>query len=622
MFAVVEGKIGLSGHVCRHALIVEDDACDHHAADEECQGAKANSSFSIALGATKFANETNDDGSASAWMEPNSVFDSLYLVACSSLEPRGCQDAIGQHCSVSKKIPNFHTPDVSLDGIAFDDAADDWAVADPALVASGKVQLIEDQVDTKREWKLFRRAADLPQSRTVSFPIPAAGPIGIHFRSTMLPGSPLSTEKNAGVTSEPIGVWIDFVDDGSRAQQAGIQHGERLVQVNGKNVRNATLSEAVAMVRKTLQSSSAASLDLCLEAATVQWHRGGDLLLSHLSGFYPAVYDLSPNAHESAPGLVEDDEMEDLDEITLASTAFQDMQIDDARGRVLEGRAYSSPRTNDKTLEQLSEEEVQGLFVLFQQKLRTRGVDVPEDRARQLFDKKLLSTPFPGKPLPPWRGSYSFSKSLSELGFAPGIHDPAEAVSQLLLSTGNGRYWAIVERQAIVWARNMFQRRLQAKNSRRNTNGGFVRTTERRSEDFIWDNLSGQISEVDGSTPMALASHLSGSPHPLMIRFSVSTVPNHVQGGKNLNIDLEISTCTPASPHDDTFESDNNWDFDDDDEEEDGSGDDNNSEPDDANRQPNMIRHILYREGPGWGRLSAEEDRWVRENGGLNVWLR
>eukprot|EP00750_Incisomonas_marina_P000475 INCI1039.2.p1 GENE.INCI1039.2~~INCI1039.2.p1 ORF type:complete len:679 (-),score=85.80 INCI1039.2:99-2135(-) len=604
MFAVVEGKIGLSGHVCRHALIVEDNVCGH--VDSECQRTEANFSFSIALGATTIANQS-DHGSASGWMEPNSVFDSLYLVACSSLEPRGCEDAIGQHCSVSKKIPDFHTPDVSLDGVTFDD--NHWVVADPALVASGKIQLIEDQLGTKRKWKLFRRAAHLPQSRTISFDIPTSGPIGIHFRSTTLPSSPLSAEKNVEVTGEPVGVWVDFVDDGSRAQQAGIQNGERLVRVNGESVRNATLTEAVAMVRKTLQSP-VASLDICLEAATVQWHRGGDLLLSNLRGFYPAVYDLSPNVHESAPGLVDDDEMEDLDENVLAFNAFQDVQID-AQGYALEEIAYVPTSTSDSTLE-LAQEEVQGLFALFQQKLRNRGVDVSVDRARQLFDKQILSSSLPQKPLPPWCGLYSFSKSLSQLDFATGIHDPAQAVSQVLLSTGNGKYWAIMERQTIVWAWNMFQRRLLATNSRRNANGGFVRSTERRPEDFKWDNLSGQISEVDGSTPMALASHLSGSPHPLMIRFSVSVASNHARTGKKPEFDLEISTCAPASH--DTFEGDS-WDFGDDEENPDIE---NDSQP---NRQ-NVNRHILYREGPGWGRLSADEDRWVRENGGLNVWLR
>ena len=134
-----------------------------------------------------------------------------------------------------------------------------------------------------------------------------------------------------------------------------------------------------------------------------------------------------------------------------------------------------------------------------------------------------------GRP-PPWLSATSFSRPLARLGFRPTFNDPASEVKQVLVTTGNGRFWAVLDRRVLLWAWRMFQRRLapylvnSAEQQQRWLKQRPTATPLRLTKDFRWDELSAEISEVDGSTPVALASHKSGTPHPIMVRFSASYV--------------------------------------------------------------------------------------------------
>lgn len=352
----------------------------------------------------------------------------------------------------------------------------------------------------------------------------------------------------------------------------------------------------------------------------MSWHRGGDLLLSRGDGFYPATYYV-PYLPNTAPHEIvskskigirdvtsnpyfEDDEEEDLNEmIEMVNLADSTMGVSQLGGIKFDNDLISN------------------MMAKFLAKLEERGFDVDEGTAKALFVERIESRTKSVLPSAPWKSNASFSRSLSSLGFSPHQQDPAGDVSQILLSTGNGRFWAVLDRSMLRWAYDMFERRIEEMKATRG-HSRYIRKTESSEKNFQWDNLSIEISGVDGSTPMAVASHLAASPHPIMVRFSYTTSTvkksekNGIRKGKSQKqeIDLEVSVCV-----DDTTKfygrDSNKWNFDTDTE---GNNDSNDEDDNGAKIQ----RHILYREGRGWGDMDTQQQDWIKQNGGLNVWLR
>ena len=537
MFAVVEGKVGLSGHACRHVLFVNESHFNFK------QNKSSPREFSLGIGSMASVNSRLENETA-PWMEPNSKYDNLYLVACSYANPTGCKDVVGQHCSTSKKIPTFSTADCS-----------EGALLSAESVANGTLVLPGD-TSSSSSFHLFRRSSHVAAARSVLFENPQLrGPIGIHFRPTEFPPKLDDGEEQE---ADGIGIWVDTVDVNSPAMKQDVRVGERLVAVNDINVENATLAAAISTIRNEI-SSSKDHLTLHFRDRTT-WHRGGDLLLSRVDGFYAAVYGNDPSA-----------------------TTTKDSGLGAQQSR-------------------------EQMFLTFAQKLQERGIRTD---ARKLFEKR-----FPLKPdsTLPWLSQSSFSRSLSDLGFEPTPSDPAGEVSQFLLATGNGRYWAVIDRSMLQWAWGLFEQKLLSQQKTSSARARHIRVTESDSSKFVWENLSGDISQIDGSTAWARASHLSSSRHPIMIKYSVSRPLPHNKSPvivAGAAIDLEIAVCVDSEDEYDE------WNFDN----EDDLGEDEADDDSDSDTH-GVTRHILYREGSGWPRLDEKEDLWIRSNGGLNVWIR
>ena len=297
----------------------------------------------------------------------------------------------------------------------------------------------------------------------------------------------------------------------------------QLAGVNEENVEHATVSEAVSVIRSVLKAPDQPPLELRFRGKPT-WHRGGDLLLSRNDGFYPSVYFTSP----SMPVDNEDDEVLS-DPTTHADAAyFPDDEEDD----------LTPDEVVQDSLQELTElfsQDPQLLYQRFLEKLKERDVEVSDTRAKAAFDTYLAAQNI----RPPWLSSSSFSRSLSDLGLIGSVDDPSDGVTQLLLATGNGKYWVVVEKRMLRWAHDMFSRRLRDR--RRGDRSNSVHQTQFNESFFVWDNLSLEISEINGATPMAVASHLSGSPHPIFVRFSVSSVGT--AAASSFNIDMEVSVC-------------------------------------------------------------------------------
>ncbi len=221
------------------------------------------------------------------------------------------------------------------------------------------------------------------------------------------------------------------------------------------------------------------------------WHQSSDLLLSRVDGYYPSVYFLGhvPNGapHDAeasansdhaflhggggasagsggggggghggggAAGTPPDpygedsEEDEDLDEgeevARLADTAL------DALGTFTPLFCDSATNpTFDNEQQQQQQQQQQhphhhtDMAAAFMGKLRERGLEMSEAEARRIFAARLKARTGQPPPPPPWLSAASFSRSLQDLGFAPSPTDPAAGVKQVLLATGNGRYWCV-----------------------------------------------------------------------------------------------------------------------------------------------------------------------------------